>query len=77
MNIPDLIEVPRVSHFKPTDFVLVQHTKKLPSGEPIVYWRNALYIDGSVEKGIHNVRYTDGTCEKIHDPARIVKALLS
>ena len=45
--------------FKTTDFVQVELSYLLESGEPSKYWRNALYV--MMQSGGHVVIYTDGT----------------
>ena len=54
--------------FKTTDFIQVQFERRLESGEPILFWRNALYVGKQNDN--HVVIYTDGdkqvlSCQKI------------
>jgi len=58
--------------YKTTDFVQVEHERLLESGEPSVYWRNALYVRG--DYGNHTVLYTDSTLHMAVDGAKIRKA---
>ena len=53
-----------MSEFNTTDFVQVEHHKNIDSGEPITFWRNALYV--SEGRDHHTVIYTDGTKMCIH-----------
>lgn len=57
--------------FKTTDFVQVEHTKILESGEPATYWRNALYV--KCQDGYHTVIYADSTLHVVMSCAKIRK----
>lgn len=59
--------------FKTTDFVQVEHAQKLDSGEPVAFWRNALYVTS--QDGNHVVIYTDGTKCVLGRNMKICKAL--
>lgn len=71
--------------FKVTDFVQVEHQKCLPyftrkdkqrvlgSGEPVIFWRNALYV--GAQDNHHIVIYTDGTKEVLRSNTKIRKAI--
>lgn len=56
-----------------TDFVQVQHWRSIESGEPVQFWRNALYVRGT-ENG-HVVLYTDGTTEEIPRRPNILRGI--
>jgi hypothetical protein len=60
--------------FKVTDFVQVEHIKSIESGEPVTFWRNALYTGFS---GGHCVMYTDGVYHALNRQNRIRKARLN
>lgn len=53
-----------MSEFSSTDFVQVKHHGAMKSGEPNVFWRNALYV-GLNNQLNHIVIYTDGSKEVI------------
>lgn len=50
--------------FKQTNFVQVEHHKRIDSGEVVTFWRNALYV--GLQDGSHTVIYTDGSLEVLH-----------
>ena len=60
--------------FKTADFVQVKWEECTSSGEPILFWRNALYNHNEDEK--HNVIYVDGSKHCICDDTLIRKAQL-
>lgn len=49
-----------MGEFSSTDFVQVKYHGEMRSGEPNVFWRNALYVGLNNELN-HIVIYTDGT----------------
>ena len=61
-----------MNEFKVTDFVQVQHSKLLESGEPVDFWRNALYVGRQDDN--HIVIYTDGTSHVLNSNIAIRQA---
>jgi len=62
------------TEFKPTDFVQVEWTMLLESGEPTVTWRNALYVMN--DRGNHVVIYADGQKHELHKGIPIRKPVM-
>lgn len=56
--------------YQSTQFVQIKHFKKLDSGEPFEFWRNALYVETNIQ-GNHVVLYTDGMVEVLHSQVGI------
>lgn len=65
----------KLVEFKTTNFVQVLHFENLPSGEPVKYWRNALYLEK--QDGCHVVIYADGKRHKLSRSVAIRKAELN
>lgn len=63
-----------MSSFKPTDFIQVEHSRLLDSGEPALFWRNALYVGEQYGRPI--VIYTDGSKQVLPGGIRIRRAEL-
>lgn len=62
--------------YEPTDFVQVKHCRAIESGEPIEFWRNALFVMYQRE-GFPVVIYTDGEKQVIHSGVKIRKATMN